>query len=539
MGVASSMLTVNDALQLEVFRGSQVVAGHNGLNRTVEWLHNVGVPDAANWLNGGELVLTTWINLPETRPEQEEYLRAVSAAGIAGLCIAVGRYIPHIPDYLYPIADGCDLPLIAVPYQARFVDIARAVNELIAQREVRQALNIHQALTRLVLEGGDIKDLAVTLAMLVQQSVSIENDRFEAFASHNLAAIDEARRYTQIHGRTDPRLVRALEERGYLPEIKRTLRPVNLPKMPDVGLEMERILAPIVVHGDLYGYVWIIADGRPLSELERMAIESGATIAALMLLRQEAVQREEASQRGDLLSSLMQDDAANREELLTDRALRYGVDLRKPFRVLLVDGATQGLSRQYNRINRLVEKQGWAALVGQFAGQILLLIQEGKTLATITTHLQNTLNGDLVSRIGISAARSGVERVAQAYSEAREVLQIARQLKHESRIAHFDDLGYLHMLYRAGAGSLDGNPYTPALRLLLKEQQADLFHTLEVYLDTGGNGVATAERLHIHRSTLNYRLERIREICQTNLSDPTIQMNLQMALKLMRLFELN
>lgn len=532
------MLTVNDALHLEVFRGAKVVAGHHGLQRTVEWLHNVGVPDAANWLNGGELVLTTWINLPETRPEQEEYLRAVITRGIAGLCIAIGRYIPAIPEYLYPIANEADLPLIEVPYQARFVDIARAVNEMIAQREVRQALHIHQELTRLVLEGGDIKKLAMTLAMLVQQSVSIENERFEAFASHNLAAVDEARRYTQVHGRTDPRLVKALDERGYLPEIKRTLRPVNLPKMPDVGLEMERILAPIVVHGELYGYVWIIADGRPLSELERMAIESGATIAALMLLRQEAVQREEASQRGDLLSSLMQDDAIHRQEVLTDRALRYGVDLRKPFRLLLIEGTNQGLSRQYNRVNRLVEKQNWSAIVGQFAGQILLLFQDSKGLNTITAQMPAMLNGDSSVRIGVSAARSGVDRVAQAYSEAREVLQIARQLKHELPVAHFDDLGYLHMLYRAGAGSLDGNPYIPALRRLHQEHQADLFNTLEAYLDSGGNGVATAEALHIHRSTLNYRLERIREICQTDLADPAIRMNLQMALKLMRLFEL-
>ena len=48
-----------------------------------------------------------------------------------------------------------------------------------------------------------------------------------------------------------------------------------------------------------------------------------------------------------------------------------------------------------------------------------------------------------------------------------------------------------------------------SLRKLLDEQQADLFHTLETYLDEGGNGVQTAETLHIHRSTLNYRLARI------------------------------
>jgi DNA-binding PucR family transcriptional regulator len=43
----------------------------------------------------------------------------------------------------------------------------------------------------------------------------------------------------------------------------------------------------------------------------------------------------------------------------------------------------------------------------------------------------------------------------------------------------------------------------------------------------------------MHRSTLNYRLERIRELCGADLSDPHIRMNLQVALKLLRLFEVD
>jgi purine catabolism regulator len=530
------MLTVHDVLQLEVFAGAEVVAGGAGVHQRVEWVHNVGVPDAPRWLNGGELVLTTAINLPPTQAEQEDYLRAMIAKRVAGLCIAVGRYINQIPAYLCEVAAAHDFPLIAIPYQARFVDLARAVNQIIAQREIKAALNIHHTLTRLVLEGGDLKDLAATLAALVQQSVSIENDRFEAYANHNIAEVDEARRYTQIHGRTDPRLVRALEERAVLPQIRQTLRPVHIPQMPDVGLEMERILAPIVVHGEIYGYVWIIADDRPLSELERMAIESGATIAALMLLRQEAVQREEASQRGDFLTSLMQPDAHTRQEVLTDRALRYGIDLRQPYRLLLVEGANgaQRASALYSRVSRLSDKQGWTVIVGQFSGQLLLLMPEGERVEAVAGQLQHL---EVPLRVSLSGVHEGLGGVAAAYSECREALHITRKLKPDSRLARFDDLGYLHTLYRAGADALHTSPYLPALRALLAEQQADLFHTLEVYLDAGGNGVATAELLHIHRSTLNYRLERITRICRADLADPAKRTNLQIALKLMRLFD--
>lgn len=537
------MLTIADVLKLEVFAGAECVAGCAGLNKPIAWVHNVGVPDAARWLNGGELVLTTGINMPSDPAEQEQYLLALIEKGVVGLCLAVGRFVTVIPEHLYPIAEAHAFPLIAIPFQTPFVNVAREVNQKIARRDVVKALEIHHALTQLVLQGGGLGDLATTLARLVNQSVSIENERFESFASVNIAAVDEARRYTQKHGRTDPRLVRALEQRGYLPEIRRTLRPVGLPQMPDVGLEMERILAPIVVHGEVIGYVWIIADDRPFSDLERLAIESGATIAALMLLRQEAVQREEASQRGDLIAALMQVDSVSREDLLTDRALRYGVDLRVPFRVLLVETMEGGAGRSHtrsapDRVMRLAEVHKWPVLAGQFAGQALLIAQDGTQIDEIAAQIGTTLNGEFgVQRVSISSVGIGVTKVAARYAECREVLHIAQRLNQPGKIVHFDRLGYLHVLYRAGQESLDGNPYLPGLRALLDEQGADLFHTLEVYLDQGGNGVAAAETLHVHRSTLNYRLARISEICSLDLSDPATRTNLQMALKLLRLFE--
>lgn len=539
------MVTLEELLKLPAFEGAVVVAGKKGLSRQVAWVHNVGVPDAAHWLNGGELALTTAINMPAEPDRQKHYILELVAKGVAGLAVAVGRYIDNIPDYLIEIADKHNFPLVEIPYQRRFVDLAREANERIAQENmamVTRALHIHQTLTRLILEGGGIKQLAVTLTGLINQSVSIENERFEALASVNIGAVDEARRYTQQYGRTDPRLVAALEDE-VLPEIRRTLRPVFIPQMPHVGLEMERILAPIVVHGEIYGYMWVIADDRPVTDLEHLAIDSGATIAALMLLHQESIQSAEASLKGSLLTRLVQGDPS-RAEVLTDQALRYGVDLRAPFRVLLVeikDPSSSRLTDLYRHVNRLVAAREYPAIAGQFAGQVMLLAQSSDTRAmtgitALATSIHNGGSDDNL-RIGISALHKGAAHVSLAHSQCREALHIYGRMGKAPRTVCFDDLGYLHALYHAGPTALAGNPHVPGLRALLDEQQADLFHTLEAYLDAGGNGVATAEALHVHRSTLNYRLARIAEVCQVDLSNPGTRMNLLVALKLMRLFE--
>ena len=537
------MLTVADALALDEMNGARVVAGKTGLDRAIAWVHNPGVVDAAQWLNGGELILTTYNNVPHTAQEQCDYLLALIEKGVAGLVLAVGQIIDHMPDTMIEIANAHDFPLIEISYRVRFVDVARAINERIAQTNlamVTRALTIHKTLTQLVLEGGDLKKLANTLADLTNQSVSIETARFEALASHNIGAIDEARRYTLEYGRTDPRLVAALEDQ-VLPEIRRTLRPVFIPAMPHVGLGMERILAPVVMQGEIYGYVWLIADDRPLSDLDHLAIESGATIAALMMLHQRSIQDAEASLKGNLLTRLVQGEMTG-ANVLTDQALRYGVALSQPYYVLLVEypqATSQRLLRLYREVNQAITQNRHPAIIGQYAGQIMLLAQTDATPETMIAVVRAQTSGEDQARIAVSATHNGTHAVHQAYSECREVLEITRKLGEYGPDVYFNNLGYLHTLYHAGPRALEGNPYMPALRELMGEQQADLFHTLETYLDAGANGVSTAERLHIHRSTLNYRLQRIAEICDVDLSHPVQRMNLQVALKLLRLFEVD
>ncbi len=535
------MLTVADTLKLKPFTGAKIVAGSDGLDTPVVWVHTTSVPDAAQWLNGGELLLVTANNLPADNVGQSQYIKELTQKKVAGLVVAVGRMIDHVSDAMRVCADEEKLPLIEIAYTTRFVDLARTANERIAQENmalVRRSLDIHRALTQLVLEGGGVRDLAQLLTRLINQSVSIETERFAALASVNIAAVDEARRYTQQHGRTDPRLVEALEE-WVLPDIRRTLQPVFIPKMPDVGLEMERILAPIVVHGEIYGFVWIIADDRPLDDIDRVAIESAATIAALMMLHQQSIQSAEAEMKGNLLTRLIQGEMSG-FNVLTDQALRYGVDLKVPYRLLMVEypqATSQRLLRLYRETNHVVATRDRNAIVGQYASNMILLIQASEDPDRIIEDLRSTTSREGKARIGVSGAHHGARQVRLAYKQAREVLDITRKLGTHGPNVYFDDLGYIHALYHAGPEALESNAYAPGLRKLVNENQANLFNTLEVYLNVGGNGVAAAEALHIHRSTLNYRLSRIAELCGFELSDPTTRTNLQVALKLLRLFE--
>jgi DNA-binding PucR family transcriptional regulator len=63
---------------------------------------------------------------------------------------------------------------------------------------------------------------------------------------------------------------------------------------------------------------------------------------------------------------------------------------------------------------------------------------------------------------------------------------------------------------------------------------AQLVRTLSEYLDRGGSYASTATALSVHRSTLKYRLRRIREVSGYDLSSPDTQFNLQLATRAWR-----
>jgi DNA-binding PucR family transcriptional regulator len=55
-----------------------------------------------------------------------------------------------------------------------------------------------------------------------------------------------------------------------------------------------------------------------------------------------------------------------------------------------------------------------------------------------------------------------------------------------------------------------------------ESHKGELFKTLKVLVESGNNLKNACENLHIHRNTLGYRIERIKELTQLDLSQPEI-----------------
>jgi len=96
----------------------------------------------------------------------------------------------------------------------------------------------------------------------------------------------------------------------------------------------------------------------------------------------------------------------------------------------------------------------------------------------------------------------------------------------------YDDLG-IYRLFALGEDDHDVKRFVREWLGPLLDYDAtsrsDLVGTLWQYFESGGNYDCTAHALHIHRSTLRYRLRRIRELSGHDLGAVDSRLNLHVA----------
>ena len=109
------MLTIAQALEMQVLTTATVAAGRGGLNKTIQWVHMLDIPDMVEWAREGELLFTTAFGLKD-RPElQHTLIPQLVEAGVVGMVVGVGRYFHDIPNVMLQHAEELDVPLITLP----------------------------------------------------------------------------------------------------------------------------------------------------------------------------------------------------------------------------------------------------------------------------------------------------------------------------------------------------------------------------------------------------------------------------------------
>ncbi|MGY1500145.1 PucR family transcriptional regulator [Streptomyces sp. QTS52] len=130
-------LTLREVMALDLVRAAEpeLLTGEAALDRPVRWVHSSEVYEGANFLDGGELLLTNGFGLTDTDEEvRRRYVRELTARGAAGLAVEIGRSLPAMPPEVTDEARRLGLPLLALRRVVPFVRITEAANRAIVAR---------------------------------------------------------------------------------------------------------------------------------------------------------------------------------------------------------------------------------------------------------------------------------------------------------------------------------------------------------------------------------------------------------------------
>ncbi len=553
--------TVGSILALPVLREAAPVllGGAAALDNPVRWVHVSELLDISGLLSGGELVLTTGLELEKEPGLTASFIRSLEQAAASGLIVELVGDRDRSMDALRAAAPATALPVIVVERRVRFVQVTEIVHRIIVAEQlerVERARDVHEAFTVLSLESAGTGQVVEQAAAMIGAPVVLED------LSHLVLAYS----------------ARQLRTTELLADWERRSR--TTPAPPGTGRTGPEawLQTPVGVRGNVWGRLVVPVplddDGAAAMVLERAA----QTLAINRLAERDRRELSHQAQAG-LLNALRQPRGLGEDEAQA-RAAALGLR-RSPYYLPIVfrsggaayghsAGATGGgvdplagqqeeraLLEQLARALKAVSGSALTASIRSGSVGVILAVPAKQLEDPTLRRLADALAGSDVPpggglpgnglpgapgaswSIGVGHLRGSLLEAAAGIDEAAHVAETAATLRGDRK-----------PFYRATDVRLRG-----LLALLRKDPRVQQFAESELegvlqtdardggghlellgqYLESGGNKAALARTGYLSRPTLYARLARLEELLGVDLEDAESRTSLHVALLLHRL----
>lgn len=546
---AGGGLTVAQLAAEELFRDT-IIGGSAGTHRVVTWCLPGGshshcgsndVTGAAVFVETGELTRRADELIPSLAAQQAAAVLAWPDEGCGQQDL----------DSAIRAADTAELPLLRLSTRATF----RETSQLIATKVLAQSTHVleygtrvHRTLGDVFARGAGLGALVRTMAQMSGAEVLVLNHAGELLAQ----GVD--RDASRSSGSAVTRIVDVLTEDGYfcdriVGDDAAQVRTVEL----DEG-RRHLVVTRIVVAGQPYGVLVLIEPEFPATEHDlaqhTVMAEQGVTLTGSELLRQQSIREAEERARNDFVHALLHGRFTDQFEL-SARAEHYDFPVDGRFAVLIIsspDIRPDDPSRRLRAVDvaraaRKVAVPDEAASLSALIGSMIVVIREvpssladspdeAKHLQQLGEELHRAATRRLGQRVTVSIGRaeSGAPGIAQSYREARTAVTLGNQVD-TGPVRAYQDLQVFAALQES-ARSAAGQAF--AAETLAPLQQSDgqtgnLESVVLAYIAEAGNLNATARRLHLHRNTMLYKLERASRALQMDVRTTDAQFKIWLA----------
>jgi purine catabolism regulator len=510
--------------------------GETGLDEPVRWVHSSELLDPTPWLSGGEILLTTGMQLADA-DRQRAFVARLHDHGLAGIGVGTGFAHDTVPAAMVQEAEARGFAIFEVPYELPFIAITeRAFGHIVNEQYdlLRRSISAQERLQRIVLSERGLPAIAGALAASLGAAVLVLDARGEVTAS------SEFRR--PLSGEHLAIVERDIRERGAEAE-GRTIVPSD-PELAARALALGVApTGPGAADGPSEAWLVSVKDSGAHTDADRLLLQQGVTAVAFELLRLRVADTTARRLAGDVLVALARGDLAGSE--LQRRLEPFGLGDEVGALVLHVGESRGAAERLELALETALHAETPFGLVAIHGDLVCALLPGGPDDELFG--LAERVLARVVEETGGAALPAGAGRAVPA-GRARETF-------HEARCA-------VEARLLGATGTSDGDGARPlttyrdlgSFALLLSLQDSDalrlfcesmlgpieadeghyggeLVRSLEAFIECNGQWEAAARRLFCHRHTLRYRMRKVEELTGRDLSSARDRIEFWLALR--------
>lgn len=495
-------ITVAELLQLDIFRHVSIRAGAAGLSRAVTGITTAEDPDLIQWLNGGEVLLTSLYAASVGPLPFDEYMSTLAEKDISALVIKTSPRTPEIPADIIRLGNQFRIPVMEFPPDVRFFDIVSSVMKLILDNQAQYYTELQNTLSQLLASGAREQDVLDYLVRYIPAAISLSDS--EKNVSHTA------------------------QSPQFLPE----------------KAVADRITLPIMCMGEVEGYLEAVLNHYLDENLEGL-LKHAANLLAVYFLKKYYVAEVEQTYISSFLNDLFRGVLDVKQ--IENRAANYGWKKDDSYMVasmqLETSRNTAKLPGILVEIAHLVPKSSYYFCIQDEFLHILYHAEKVSAPAEPyeqLTDLIESLNQYITKThtsvslfAGISGITSDIAQLPAKIQEADDALQFGRVFHNNT--VRYEDLGALRMLATYSHRENLEQIIPPAVTKLAEYDKANntqYLETLDSLLGNNLNLSKTAKELFIHYKTMLHRMDRICEIAEISLDDRQTRLDVELGVKL-------
>lgn len=552
------MLQIKDIFQLEPLQNIQFYAGHRGQNRVISTVTIMDIPEIAEWLSGGELVIAgVLFQQCFSRSLIDSFLQK----NIAGI-VTKQKFLSEIPAGLIDYCNETGFPVLLAPETYNWGQVMNPiVTDMIRKPYlvIEENQNFHYSLMKSMIAGSSLSEMCNQLYQSNQLILAV------ADTDLHLEGYSDCFDWKEYTRKLVPeQLQYSGTSMDNLDHETVSIYTYMTPLLASQGVRI--FLFPILLHETAYGYILLCtsAGTDKLDETIVMKIQQFSLVVALQFGKQNDINTATRHFNSFLFEKLLQ-----AENLTHEDAVHYLAPLEKKihrrYYVLYFQSDSSSnidsFIQQSNRISRFhtmvrstLPNAKHILMFEKENAQVVLLpypytlSDEAHGYADLETDVLKlrelyirTLKPESIF-IGISQPAE-LSYLSEAFRQAKLAASFLSGSRKTLPYMLYQDLGMIRYFFNH-SGELDYKfleefiqKYVTPLEDYDRKHHTELLRTLKLFLANNGSKTETEHELFIHKNTLRARLSTINKVLGCNVDLLEDLFEIQLAFRLKHLFE--